>query len=126
HNVEFNIQYRSYQQETNAARKLYRYLEYQKVKAEEIRLANTFDHVFYPSKIDAETMRQYISQGISVVPNGVDIDHFQPVQKGVEDESDGPFLYFGAMNYGPNVDGVLYFVQDIWPLVRKKRPSAIF
>ena len=97
HNVEFNIHYRFYQQEKNPARKLYRYLEYQKVRAEEIRLAKTFDHVFYPSKIDAQTMRQYLSRDVSVVPNGVDIEYFQPCVN----VQDGPFLYFGAMNYAP-------------------------
>ena len=122
HNVEFNIHYRFYQQETNPAKKLYRYLEYQKVKTEEIRQAKTFDHVFYPSKIDAETMRQYLSQSVSVVPNGVDIDYFRPSENGTS----GPFLYFGAMNYGPNIDGVQYFAQEIWPLIRQKRPSAVF
>ena len=122
HNVEFNIHYRFYQQESNPARRLYRYLEYRKVKAEEIRLAKTFDHIFYPSKVDADTMRNYLSQNISVVPNGVDIEYFQPSENG----SGGPFLYFGAMNYGPNIDGVLYFTHEIWPLIRKRRPSAIF
>ena len=30
------------------------------------------------------------------------------------------------MNYSPNIDGVLWFARDVWPLVRARRPDARF
>jgi glycosyltransferase involved in cell wall biosynthesis len=35
-------------------------------------------------------------------------------------------VFCGVMNYQPNVDGVLWFAQQVWPLVRAKRPDARF
>jgi glycosyltransferase involved in cell wall biosynthesis len=33
-------------------------------------------------------------------------------------------VFCGVMNYTPNVDGVLWFCQHVWPLVRARRPDA--
>ncbi|HOW70164.1 MAG TPA: TIGR03087 family PEP-CTERM/XrtA system glycosyltransferase [Phycisphaerae bacterium] len=32
--------------------------------------------------------------------------------------------FLGAMDYGPNVDGVCWFAKRIWPLIIEKRPDA--
>lgn len=34
--------------------------------------------------------------------------------------------FVGAMDYGPNIDGVRWFAERIWPLVLEKRPDARF
>ena len=58
---------------------------------------------------------------IEVVPNGVDLEEFAP--------SAGPsaeplVVFVGVMNYAPNVDGAQWLVNDVWPLVTARVPSA--
>jgi len=60
---------------------------------------------------------------IGVVPSGFDPDVFAP-DPAVAREPDH-LLYLGSMDYGPNVDGVLWFHEAIWPLVRTARPDAV-
>jgi sugar transferase (PEP-CTERM/EpsH1 system associated) len=60
---------------------------------------------------------------IHVVPVGVDLAAFQPQT----DPTESPNVVFcGVMNYGPNVDGVIWFSREVWPLIRAKRPEAQF
>lgn len=33
-------------------------------------------------------------------------------------------LFCGHLNYGPNVDGVCWFVERVWPAIREKLPTA--
>jgi len=35
-------------------------------------------------------------------------------------------VFCGVMNYKPNVDGVLWFAREVWPLVVIRRPDARF
>jgi polysaccharide biosynthesis protein PslH len=58
-----------------------------------------------------------------VVPNAVDVEHFKP--SAALPASDGrTVMFFGAINYFPNVDGLLYLLRDVWPLLEKSHPQA--
>jgi polysaccharide biosynthesis protein PslH len=79
-----------------------------------------FDHCVIISEQDRDYIYHPFRDRISVIPNGVDTDHFQP--RITEQEHD--LVFTGNMNYPPNIDSVLYLVQHILPLVRKVRPGT--
>ena len=57
---------------------------------------------------------------ISVIPNGVDLNFFRPL----DIPEDFPSVAFsGVMNYPPNIDAALYFYQEILPLIKEKYPK---
>jgi sugar transferase (PEP-CTERM/EpsH1 system associated) len=58
---------------------------------------------------------------VSVVPNGVDLQPLVP--RGAPPDA-ARVVFCGVMNYAPNVDGVLWFCQHVWPAVRARRPDA--
>jgi glycosyltransferase involved in cell wall biosynthesis len=63
------------------------------------------------------------SSGVSVIPNGVDVGP----DPGIQAESSRPTVVFsGVMDYLPNVDAAEFFATRVWPLVRTKRPDALF
>jgi glycosyltransferase involved in cell wall biosynthesis len=33
-------------------------------------------------------------------------------------------VFVGTMNYFPNCDGVLYFIEEIWPIIQKEYPQV--
>jgi glycosyltransferase involved in cell wall biosynthesis len=33
-------------------------------------------------------------------------------------------MFFGAINYFPNQDGLLYFLREVWPSIEKRDPKA--
>lgn len=58
---------------------------------------------------------------VRVVSSGVDLAHLRPQSAPIEK----PHVVFcGVMNYGPNVDGVLWFSREIWPKIRAHLPDA--
>jgi glycosyltransferase involved in cell wall biosynthesis len=58
---------------------------------------------------------------VHVVSNGVDLDTL----KRPAGPDDKPRVVFcGMMNYAPNEDGILWFVREVWPGVRARRPDA--
>jgi sugar transferase (PEP-CTERM/EpsH1 system associated) len=60
---------------------------------------------------------------VHIVPVGIDLANIAPHSPPTE----RPHIVFcGVMNYSPNVDGVLWFVREIWPIIRAARADARF
>jgi sugar transferase (PEP-CTERM/EpsH1 system associated) len=60
---------------------------------------------------------------VHVVGLGVDLDNLRPNTVPTEQPR---VVFCGVMNYKPNVDGVLWFAREVWPLVVMRRPDARF
>jgi polysaccharide biosynthesis protein PslH len=75
---------------------------------------------------EADAARHLSEQGsvrIRVLPVGVDLSGLVPRSRPAE----APAVVFcGVMNYPPNVDGVLRFAREVWPMVRRHCPAATF
>ena len=60
-----------------------------------------------------------------VIPNAADVERLQP--RDTDPAPDGrTVLFFGLLATVPNVDGVLYFLREIWPRIAAARPDARF
>ena len=76
----------------------------------------------------SEDDKQFIStvapdvKNIDVVANGVDIDWFNQTKKHLP--SDPTILFVGTFKWLPNSEAVDFLVNDIWPLIKTKMPSA--
>jgi sugar transferase (PEP-CTERM/EpsH1 system associated) len=91
----------------------------------ETRVAREFDHLF----LVTEAERSALPPGVPVakviaLPNGVDMEYFTPGQ--VPAEGAENVVFTGVMDYWPNVEGVRWFVHEVWPAVRKRHPQARF
>ena len=86
---------------------------------------NEFDLNLVCSREDQEFLIQTHKVGnIELLPNGVDTQQFKP---GKHDYSHNETLLFtGNMDYDPNVDAVLYFVDEILPIILKSFPKVKF
>ncbi|MBC7864764.1 MAG: glycosyltransferase, partial [Bacteroidia bacterium] len=56
---------------------------------------------------------------IHIVPNGVDMDFFQP--QSLKKEFD--ILFNGNMSYPPNVEAVVFLCEKVLPILKKKNPA---
>lgn len=59
---------------------------------------------------------------LEVIENGVDIEYFHPAATRGEDG----VVFAGAMDYRANVDAVLWFAREVWPLVRARHETTRF
>jgi sugar transferase (PEP-CTERM/EpsH1 system associated) len=60
---------------------------------------------------------------VRVVGLGVDLSNLRPNTAPTEEPR---VVFCGVMNYKPNVEGVLWFVREVWPLIVAQRPEAKF
>lgn len=59
---------------------------------------------------------------VLVCSNGVDLDRF-PFDYAPDGKT---ILFIGSMDYHPNIDAVVYFIENVFPIIRKDIPDAIF
>jgi glycosyltransferase involved in cell wall biosynthesis len=76
----------------------------------------SFDTTVVVSKEDAATL----GGAPLVIPNGVDLHRFSPSEL----PRDPRVVFTGALYTQPNVDGVLWFADHVWPAVLDRVPGA--
>jgi glycosyltransferase involved in cell wall biosynthesis len=84
-----------------------------------------FHHVIAVSETDRQAMSGMVDPShISVIPTGVDLSKY-PYDPTLRPQS--PLVVFtGSMDWQPNIDGVEFFCNEIWPLVLRKVPQGRF
>ena len=123
HNIESMLMARRAQVETNAVVRHLLRRESEKLARYEATMAPTFDVNIMMSDRDAGTLTDRVpGLRTAVVPNGVDTSYFTPAP-----EKETPALvYTGGMNMFANRDAVLYFLEEIWPLIVARVPDVRF
>jgi len=83
--------------------------------------------VLFVSQADANSFKAFMPIAkTTVVENGVDETYFCPDDALRPGEKSTEIVFEGSMSFGPNVDAAQYFVDAIFPLVRKEIPQARF
>jgi sugar transferase (PEP-CTERM/EpsH1 system associated) len=95
---------------------------------EETRIANWADASFAVTPDEAAVFngRPGLKKRVSWFPNGVDTAYFDPQCVEASSATKTDCVFVGAMDYRANAAGVFYFLDRIWPSVRKARPGATF
>ena len=122
HNVEYDNFRRICHKTNSPLKKLHYYCEYKKFYREELEACRRYDVLLVTSNRDKQILDDDITSVPKyVIPNGVEASYFTPSQEVSEPYS---LVFTGAMGYVPNYDGVLHFLDDIFPLVLKQIPQA--
>jgi glycosyltransferase involved in cell wall biosynthesis len=112
--------YRSRMQlESTIVRKLLDYRMAVIWRRRERRVARRFDVTVVCSQIDRDYLRNI--QRCHVIPNGYVLPEEQPNRAVSVPPRVGFIGWFGGP---PNVDGVEWFIQNVWPLVKRRIPEA--
>jgi glycosyltransferase involved in cell wall biosynthesis len=124
HNIEFDLARQQARREMGLARRIYNARNWPKIEREERALWRRLDGVVFCSDEDEARARALEPKLRSaVIPNAVDVDDFKP--RPADPPPDGcTVMFFGAMNYFPNVDGLLYLLREVWPVLAQSHPRA--
>ena len=123
HNIEYDIVRRTAARERALLRKGYAAINWRKLRREERSAWRRFDGCVLTSVRDQHLLLESVpGTRTAVVPNAVDLHYFQPGPDAPPPDR-AKLLFFGALNYYPNEEGLIFFLDEIWPLLRVKRPA---
>jgi sugar transferase (PEP-CTERM/EpsH1 system associated) len=123
HNIEHELLDRMFRREKSLVRKWYNWWESRKVKPAELARCRNARGVLVTSRREAQLLRPHLPDNeIAVVPNGVAVDAFLPAEH--DEALSDSIIFTGAMDYYPNMDAVVHFARESWPLVRRQAPAA--
>jgi len=95
-------------------------------------IVRAYTRVTAVSEADAALLRRLApGRRVDVVPNGVDVAYFGAVEAWPDHAAlagarDNTLVFTGSLWYGPNVDALRFFLDEVWPGVRRRRPGARF
>jgi len=100
-----------------------------KIELERIRryesVVEQFHTCFVCSEPDREQLKKAAPDAdIRIIPNGVDLAYFS--SNGAAAYEPNRIVFTGNLTYRPNIDGIFYFVKEIFPLIKKDVPAAKF
>ena len=122
HNVEAVIWRRHFEVSRNPIWKAVSWREWYLIDQFERRMLARADSVLTVSENDKRIFSRFINPAkITVVQTGVDLDYFHP---SAEPEQAQRLVFTGSMDWMANEDGIFYFVEEIFPLVRCEISNA--
>jgi sugar transferase (PEP-CTERM/EpsH1 system associated) len=98
------------------------FFEWVKMRNYEPWVLKHFDRVLASSCTDKKALENS-STPVDVVLNGVDMNYFS-FYEGPRDPA--TIVFLGKMSYYVNVVSVFWFYYNVWPLIRKQYPEALF
>ncbi len=82
------------------------------------------DRVWVVSNEEAAAAKRFGGfRGVDVLPNGVDAEYFSPRDV---PEIPNSCVFWGRLDFVPNIDAVQWFVREVWPGLRASEPTAVF
>jgi sugar transferase (PEP-CTERM/EpsH1 system associated) len=136
HNAEYVLQQRAFETDTSSGQPrrwigaAYSFVQWRRLRGYERRACLAADRVVAVSETDAAALRR-LEPGLApvVVPNGVDMAFYTAPSPALDaQQAPGPhdLVFTGKMDFRPNVDAVLWFVQEVLPLLCLSSPDSRF
>lgn len=122
HNVEADITRRHLERAENIVEKIFWGLQHRRMLRHEGEMCRKFDGTVAVSATDKQRMEEYYSATrVFDIPTGVDTDFFQP---NPEIEEKQQLVFTGSMDWLPNEDAMIYFIESVLPLIQKEAPQT--
>ena len=122
HNVEHVIWQRMREVEPRAWRRILLALESRKMRRYEASACARAQLTIAVSDADRHLLAAAAPGArVRAVPTGVDVDYFAP--DGVA-EIPGRLVFTGSMDWYPNEDGIVHFIDAVLPRIRREVPAA--
>ena len=122
HNVEAQIFARHARTDRGLLRRAVMWLQWRKMRRFEARAGHWFDAVVCVSPEDQRTFqREYGWTHVHTIDTAVDTEYFRP--NGALEQEDR-VVFVGSLDWPPNQDGLRRLADEIWPVVRQRRPHA--
>ena len=122
HNVESVIWERHAQSGRTVAHRAYFNLQAKRMLQWEQNVCRSVSQVIAVSEADEKLMRSRFGiEQVSSVPTGVDVEYFErPKSSSILYD----LVFVGSMDWMPNIDGMRWFLANVFPLIRKQKSDC--
>jgi glycosyltransferase involved in cell wall biosynthesis len=113
-----------YRAQRSPLRKTAYWVSWLKNRHYERMLFPKFETITMVSERDLSSVRENISHyrgRLEMIPNGVDVDHNRPLPGEPEPDT---LVFNGSLTYNANLDAMRYFLSEIFPRIRARRPQV--
>ena len=122
HNVEFATMQRFTQNQKNPILRWYARLQHKKLLRYEPQVCAKFDRCVMITPQDEHRMRSLSNRvRTTVIPAGFDL----PAAAAAVSEKPKSILFLSSLDWRPNVDGFMWFYENVFPRILREEPEAV-
>lgn len=124
HNVEHEIWERITQNTKLLPKKIY--LDYltKKLKNFELDTLNDYDYLISVTDRDLKKFKQMgYKNGAMASPIGLQMDKYRGIPRKLQGND---ISFIGSMDWRPNIEGLRWFLDEVWPEIHRKYPETKF
>lgn len=95
------------------------------LKSYEGRIVREFDAILAVSNEDKAALEEAAGKpvDVTVIPIAIDTDEVSVIEREAHPTH---ILHIGTMYWPPNIDAVAWFIREVYPLIRRRRPDVEF
>lgn len=124
-NVEYVIWERMAKEETNPLKKQYLSILAQRLKKEELACINRFDAIYTVTQNDLDIFKlNGCIVPMEFVPTGIDVTKDLSIDS--ETIEYPSIFHIGALDWMPNQEGLIWFLENVWTELRTDFPDLKF
>lgn len=124
HNIEHEIWQRTASQEKSWLKKIYLRILARRIRRFKLSILNTYDLLIPITERDATQFNVFGNTRPSLtIPVGFDTSQLKPAPEKIEFPS---VFFIGTLDWFPNQEGVMWFLEKVWPDIRAKHPALEF
>ena len=121
HNIEHVIWKRLINNEKNFFKKIYLNILVKQLKAYELNVLNKIDAILPISQIDLDFFKlNSFETPITYIPFGIEIE------ENTQNASNLDFFFIGSLDWQPNLEGLVWFLDNVWAKFKKMHPNTVF
>lgn len=122
HNLEYVIWEKIARGTKNRFKRTYLNYLAKKLREYELRLLNEVNGI---AAISEEDRKRFLSLGVKkksvTIPFGINLSEYDATKQSKKSEL--ALFHLGAMDWGPNLEGILWFLDEIWPKIHQHFPK---
>lgn len=121
HNAEYQIWERTAKKESNPLLKLYLGIQVKRLKRFEAQISNQIDALVTITEEDQKLFQNLGFRGRSIsIPCGISLEKYRVKS---EVETDFDISYLASFDWKPNLQGLDWFINEVWPEAIKLKPE---
>ena len=126
HNIDYIRNERVIENLSFGIKKIYELINQAKYKQWELACLERYDRIIAMSELDREIMINDVpGLNVDIIPNGVDTFEITYKEEERSQENNKNIVYVSSLDNEANHDGAMYFVDEIFPIIKNKCPDAV-